>query len=106
MPGSCHVPGSKDPGSAQPLSPLPSAAPRDDSRRVLGHLALEGRQIPHVFIVQPLDLEVQVHVVGALAQPVLLMLCSGEGGGVRYRSAGQASGLSQADPVGRHYQMS
>ena len=60
--GSCHVPDSKDTGSAQPLSP-PSlcSPPHDDSRWVFGHLALEGRQIPHVFIVEPLHLEVQVH---------------------------------------------
>lgn len=36
-------------------------------RRVLWHSVFEGGQFGHVLIVQPLDLEVQVHVVCALA---------------------------------------
>lgn len=43
-------------------------------RWVVGDDALEGGQLLHVLVVQPLDLEVQVHVVGALTQPVLLVL--------------------------------
>ncbi len=44
------------------------------SQRVLGRLALVGRHVLDVLHVEPLSFEVQVHVVGALAQPVLLML--------------------------------
>lgn len=35
----------------------------------------EGGQVLDVLVVEPLDLEVQVHVLGALAQSVLLVLC-------------------------------
>lgn len=45
---------------------LGSGPPRH-LRRVLWHSVFEGRQFGHVLIVQPLDLEVQVHVVCALA---------------------------------------
>ena len=91
--GSCHVPDSKDTGSAQPLSP-PSlcSPPHDDSRWVFGHLALEGRQILHVFILEPLHLEVQVHVVSTLTQPVFLMLwLRGERRGLSFLSSGGSS---------------
>lgn len=57
----------------------PSLAPGLYSRRVLGHAALEGGQLGDVLVVQPLHLEVQVHVVCALAQAVLLVLCTGKG---------------------------
>lgn len=60
--------------------PGPSPAPGLHSRRVLGHAALEGGQLGDVLVVQPLHLEVQVHVVCALAQAVLLVLCTGKGG--------------------------
>lgn len=42
-------------------------------RRILGHGVAEGRQLLDVLVVKPLDLKVQVHVVGRLAQPVLLV---------------------------------
>lgn len=42
-------------------------------RRVLRHAVLEVQQLLAVFIVEPLHLEVQVHVIGALAQPVFLV---------------------------------
>lgn len=45
-----------------------------DSRWVFRHLPLEGQQITDVLVVQPLHFEMQVHVVGALAQPLLLVL--------------------------------
>ena len=44
-------------------------------RWVVGDNVLKARQVFDVFVVEPLDLEVQVHVVGALTQPVLLVLC-------------------------------
>lgn len=59
----------------------PSPAPGLHSRGVLGHAALEGGQLSDVLVVQPLHLEVQVHVVCALAQAVLLVLCTGKGPG-------------------------
>lgn len=48
---------------------------RGNSRGIFGHSALEERQIFAVFIVEPFDFKVQVHVIGALAQAVLFMLC-------------------------------
>lgn len=44
-----------------------------NSRRILRHSALEERQIFAVLVVKPLDLEVQVHVIGTLAQAIFLM---------------------------------
>lgn len=44
-------------------------------RRVLGHAAVKARKLFAVFVVEPLDFEVKVHVIGALTQPVLLMFC-------------------------------
>lgn len=44
-------------------------------RRVFRHSVCEGGQVLNILIVEPLDLEVQVHVVGALTQSMLLMLC-------------------------------
>ena len=46
-----------------------------NSRWVVGYNPFEVWQVLHILIVQPLDLEVQVHVVGTLTQPVLFMLC-------------------------------
>lgn len=45
-------------------------------RWVVGNDALKARQLLDVFVVEPLDFEVQVHVVGALTQPLLLVLCT------------------------------
>lgn len=47
---------------------------RSYSRGILRHSALEERQVFAVFIVEPLYFEVQVHVIGTLAQAVLFML--------------------------------
>jgi len=44
------------------------------SRRVLRHSALEEGQVLAVLIVQPLDFKVQVHIIGALTEAVLLVL--------------------------------
>lgn len=44
-------------------------------RWVVGNNSPKGLQVLDIFIVEPLDLEVQVHVVGALTQSVLLVLC-------------------------------
>lgn len=44
-------------------------------RRVLGHSVREGGQVLNILIVQPLDLEVQVHVVSSLTELVLLVFC-------------------------------
>ena len=45
-------------------------------RRVLRHSVCEGGQVLNVFVVEPLDLEVQVHVVSSFAELMLLMLCT------------------------------
>lgn len=45
------------------------------SRWVIWDKALESWQALHVLVVQPLHLEVQVHVVGTFAQLVFVMLC-------------------------------
>lgn len=44
-------------------------------RRVLRHSVSEGGQVLYILVVKPLDLEVQVHVVSCLAEPMLLMFC-------------------------------
>lgn len=45
-------------------------------RRVLGHGVREGGQLLDVLVVKPLDLKVQVHVVGCLTELMLLVLCA------------------------------
>lgn len=47
-------------------------------RWILRHFPLEGRQVPDVLVVQPFHFEVQIHIVRALAQPVLFVLCGEE----------------------------
>lgn len=44
-------------------------------RRVVRNNIFKVQQLLHVFVVEPLDLEVQVHVVCALTQSVLLVVC-------------------------------
>ena len=53
-------------------------------RWVVGNHTLKVWQLLDVFIAEPLDFEVQVHVVGALTQSVLLVLC-----GCKYRKSGE-----------------
>ena len=43
------------------------------SRRIFRHSALEEGQVFAVLVVQPLDLEVQVHVICALTQAIFFM---------------------------------
>lgn len=56
-----------------------------DLRWVVGNDVLRVRQVLDIFVVEPLDLEVQVHVVRALTQPVFLMVC-------RYKEVDQIDG--------------
>lgn len=44
------------------------------SRGIFWHSALEEGQVFAVLIVQPLDLEVEVHVIRTLAQTIFFML--------------------------------
>lgn len=45
-----------------------------DSRWIFRYVLLESRQLLAVLIIEPLHLEVQVHIVCTLTQAVLLML--------------------------------
>lgn len=71
-------------------------------RRVLGHGVREGGQLLDVLVVQPLDLEVQVHVVSRLAELMLLVFCAethGCGANTKYsRQVILAFCLSQNKP--------
>lgn len=71
--GECSQHGGTDPSCAHHRPPQEL-----HSRGVLRDAALEGGQLGDVLVVQPLHLEVQVHVVRALAQAVLVVLCVGK----------------------------
>lgn len=45
------------------------------SRWIIRYMLLESGQILAILIIEPLHLEVQVHIVCAFTQAVLLMLC-------------------------------
>lgn len=61
-------------------------------RRVVWNDTLEIWQLLDVFIAEPLDFEMQVHVVGALAQPQLLVLCT--------HKRQTCAGCEEVDPEG------
>lgn len=72
--GSNQLQKEKEDGSGSPSQRKEDEAFAGSLRRIFRDMFLESGQLFAVLVVEPLHLEMQVHVIGAFTQPVLLML--------------------------------